>query len=166
MQLPSEISCLGDLVDKLREARLYITNLNRVSGVIARRLAIISFRLNPSMATWTVVSRSSFGEDSSYRGRHSRLSTKNILKTLNACPSSLSWYRIIRRIDRSMRERLYECTFFRIVSCILKFNFKCFWLATFGPSNEPRSMTFAFGIPIFTLLSSRSLRRNYKYFLH
>lgn len=98
--------CLSDLVDKLREARLYITNLNRVSGVIARRLAIIFFRLNPSMVTWTVVSRSSFGEDSSYRGRHSRLSTKNILKTLNGCPSSLSM--LYYRIDRSVRERLYE----------------------------------------------------------
>lgn len=45
----------GDLVDKLREARLYITSLNRKSDAIVRRLAIISFRLNPSMAARMVV---------------------------------------------------------------------------------------------------------------
>lgn len=45
----------GDLVDKLREARLYIMSLNRKSDAIARCLAIISFRLNPSMAARMIV---------------------------------------------------------------------------------------------------------------
>lgn len=134
--------------------------------MIARRLAIISFRLNPSMATWTVVSRSSFGEDSSYRGRHSQLSTKNILKTLNGCPSSLL-IPCYRCINRSVRERLYmDIHSRRIMSCILKFSCKCFDLRL--QNNESRSMTLESSLSALLFLPSFPLVRcvEIKYFLH
>lgn len=136
--------------------------------MIARRLAIISFRLNPSMATWTVVSRSSFGEDSSYRGRHSQLSTKNILKTLNGCPSSflIPCYRCINRL---VRERLYmDIHSCRIMSCILKFSCKCFdlrrsdWIMNQGQWHSESSLSAFPFLPFFPLIRCVEI----KYFLH
>lgn len=66
----------GDLVDKLREARLYIMSLNRKSDAIARCLAIISFRLNPSMAARIIVAFLFWRRFSSYRDRHTTFTKK------------------------------------------------------------------------------------------
>jgi len=76
---------LEDSVDKLREARLYVTSLNRKGSAIARRLAIISFRLNPSMETRIPF----FAGDSSYRDRHAAFTEEHTSTGVMHGPPSL-----------------------------------------------------------------------------
>lgn len=65
------ISCLKDSVDKLlREARLYVTSLNRKSGAIVRRLAIIFFKIKSADGIANGRRVPLFGEDSPYRDGH------------------------------------------------------------------------------------------------